>query len=113
MPSTTTTLGYTPEMSVGKLHVQVLTQQYYILICMSKVVFVSTFKFCGPLLLDGKPGDLQQSAEKEIFLSYGHTEDVDRFVLELQKDLGAHGFSVWLDKTDICPGSNWRRAIGV
>lgn len=98
-------------MSVGKLHVQVLTQQYYILILMSKVVFVSTFKFYGPLLLDGKPGDLQQ--EKEIFLSYGHTEDVDRFVIKLQKDLEAHGFSVWLDKTNICPGSNWRRAIGV
>ena len=57
--------------------------------------------------------DRSGPAEKEIFLSYGHTEDVDLFVLQLQKDLEACGFSVWLDKTDIPPGSNWRRAIGV
>ena len=78
-------------------------------LCVHVCQKVSTFKICDPLSVDGQSGP----AEKEIFLSYGHTEDVNPFVLKLQKDLEARGFSVWLDKTDIPPGHNWRRAIGV
>ena len=50
---------------------------------------------------------------KEVFLSYGHDpQRVDGFVKTLKADLEAAGISVWLDKTDIRVGSDWRNKIG-
>ena len=51
---------------------------------------------------------------KEVFLSYGRDpERVDPFVTQLKSDLEAAGISVWRDKDDIQPGSNWPNEIGV
>ena len=69
-----------------------------------------------PSTLKDLLGSLGQSAGKEIFqiLSYACTEDVELFVMQLQKELEerAHGFSVWLDKTDIPLGLDWPVATG-
>lgn len=65
-----------------------------------------------PLYFKDQSGGLQQQAEKKIFLSYGHEENVDRFVDKLQKDLEAHGFGVWRDERDISAGSLWLEDIG-
>ena len=58
-------------------------------------------------------GSLDQLAGKEIFLSYARTEDVEPFVMQLQKGLEERGFSVWLDKTDIPLGLDWPIANGM
>ena len=56
---------------------------------------------------------LDQLAGKEIFLSYTHTEDVEPFVMQLQKGLEERGFSVWLHKTDISLGLDLPIATGM
>jgi len=45
-----------------------------------------------------------------VFISYVHEnqEAIDR----LYADLTRHGVSIWLDKSNISPGENWRQAIG-
>ena len=50
---------------------------------------------------------------KEVFLSYGHEPEVDKFVTRLKSDLEEEGISVWRDKDDIKAGSNWPNMIGV
>lgn len=49
---------------------------------------------------------------KELFISYGRETEVIQFVHKLKNDLENHGFSVWLDASDIPAGSDWHGAIG-
>ena len=62
---------------------------------------------CSELMAERK------EAQKEVFLSYGHEPEVDKFVTKLKSDLESAGISVWRDTEDIKAGSNWPNKIGV
>jgi hypothetical protein len=44
-----------------------------------------------------------------VFISY--VRDNSEAILKLSASLEAHGVKVWLDRTDIKPGSRWESAI--
>ncbi len=45
-----------------------------------------------------------------IFLSYGHDNN-EELVLTIKKDLENKGHTVWIDKSEIKAGDDWRRSI--
>lgn len=47
---------------------------------------------------------------RDVFISYGHQEEVSPFAHQLSADLRANGVSTWIDK-DIERGERWREAI--
>ena len=47
---------------------------------------------------------------RKIFFSYAHDEN-ERLVSKLKKDLEARGFEVWIDRSEIKSGDNWRQSI--
>jgi len=47
---------------------------------------------------------------RDVFISYGHQEEVSPFTHQLSADLRAAGVSTWID-TDIERGERWREAI--
>ena len=47
---------------------------------------------------------------RDVFISYGHQEEVSPFTHQLSADLRANGVSTWID-TDIERGERWREAI--
>ena len=49
----------------------------------------------------------RKAAQKEVFLSYGHEPEVNKFVTQLKSDLESAGISVWRDTEDITAGSDW------
>src|ERR1044071_7938897 len=51
----------------------------------------------------------RQKKPSHIFISY--VREDERSVLQLARDLRSFGFDVWLDKDNIAPGTDWRRAI--
>jgi len=60
-------------------------------------------------------GQITQDEEKKleplrIFLSYGHDANQE-LVFRIVTDLEARGHDVWLDKSEIRTGDDWRRAI--
>ena len=60
-------------------------------------------------------GDMSGEKEKKleplrIFLSYGH-DDNQELVLRIKGDLEGRGHDVWLDKSEIRTGDDWRRSI--
>ncbi|MBZ0285345.1 MAG: TIR domain-containing protein [Anaerolineae bacterium] len=54
-------------------------------------------------------GFIQQAAQKGIFISYAHADQL--FVLELANDLRLLGVDVWLDILDMSEESDWNEAI--
>lgn len=54
-------------------------------------------------------GFIQLAAEKGIFISYAHPDQL--FVLELANDLRLLGVNVWLDILDMPEESDWNEAI--
>jgi len=49
-------------------------------------------------------------ARLRIFLSYGHDSN-EQLVLEIKADLEKRGHDVWIDKSEIKFGDDWRRSI--
>src|SRR3989304_1366467 len=45
-----------------------------------------------------------------IFLSYGHDSN-EELVRRIKADLEKHGHDVWIDKSEIKAGDDWRRSI--
>lgn len=50
------------------------------------------------------------SLSKKIFFSYGHDNNV-RLVMRIKRDLEASGHTVWIDKSEIKAGDEWRTRI--
>lgn len=53
---------------------------------------------------------LRLSNYRDIFISYGHNEEVNEFVFKLGRDLKTRGVTAWID-TDIAQGDRWRESI--
>ena len=53
---------------------------------------------------------LRLSNYRDIFISYGHNEEVNEFVFKLGRDLKSKGVTAWID-TDIAQGDRWRESI--
>jgi hypothetical protein len=53
---------------------------------------------------------LRLSHFRDIFISYGHHEEVNNFVFKLGADLKKQGVDAWID-TDIAQGDRWRESI--
>lgn len=49
--------------------------------------------------------------EFEVFLSYGHEPEVDKFVTQLKSDLKSAEILVWRDTEDIKAGSDWVNSV--
>ena len=64
--------------------------------------FESVFEFFLADVVDGG----RPVKDKQLFLSYGHEEEVKSFVSRLKQDLERRGFTVWLDMEDIPAGNS-------
>lgn len=53
---------------------------------------------------------VSENAEKSVFFSYAHDAN-ESIVLKIKKHFEKNGFSVWIDKSKIKEGDDWRRAI--
>ena len=53
----------------------------------------------------------RKEAQKEVFLSYGHESEVDKFVTQLKSDLESAGISVWRDAEDITVSDDWINSV--
>ena len=52
-----------------------------------------------------------EKAEKNmsVFFSYGH--DCEEIVLKIKEDLEKYGFQIWMDRSEIKSGNEWREKI--
>jgi len=50
------------------------------------------------------------SRYRDVFISYGHHEEVSPFAFKLNADLNERNITTWID-TDIDSGERWREAI--
>lgn len=49
---------------------------------------------------------------KKIFFSYAHDEN-EWLIAKLKKDLEFLGYDIWIDRSEIKSGEDWRRSITI
>lgn len=54
--------------------------------------------------------DIKSSKRRKIFFSYAHDEN-EWLVSKFKKDLENRGFEIWIDRSEIKSGDDWRRTI--
>ena len=52
----------------------------------------------------------KSSKQRKIFFSYAHSEN-EWLVSKFKKDLENRGFEIWIDRSEIKSGDDWRRSI--
>ena len=79
--------------------------------CVSENIYYSKKKECYVCEDCDHTFDVLESKNKyRLFFSYGHDEN-EPLVLRIKTDLEARGHTVWIDKSKIKSGDNWRKSI--
>ena len=60
-------------------------------------VIFSNISFAGAVGGNVPGGNVIPGGAKQLFLSYGHEDNVNRFAKQLKQDLEERGFTVWMD----------------